>query len=82
MVDWQDDGYEQAIFIPSERSEDMAQLNLGVQFLRLGTWDDASSVRYLRSWGTLIRSYELHLCYLQRIFHKGLASTNIKRGGN
>lgn len=45
----QDDGYEQAIFMPAERSEDMAQLNLGVQFLRLGVWDDASSVSPLHS---------------------------------
>lgn len=28
-----------------ERAEDMAQLNLGVEFLRLGAWDDFSSVR-------------------------------------
>lgn len=41
----QDDGYEQAIFMPPERAENMAQLNLGVQFLRLGVWDDSLSVR-------------------------------------
>lgn len=31
--------------MPPERAEDMAQLNLGVEFLRLGAWDDYSSVR-------------------------------------
>ncbi len=33
--------------MPPERAEDMAQLNLGVEFLRLGAWDDFSSVRLL-----------------------------------
>lgn len=28
-----------------ERAEDMAQLNLGVEFRRLGAWDNFSSVR-------------------------------------
>lgn len=31
--------------MPPERAEDMAQLNLGVEFLRLGAWDDFSSVK-------------------------------------
>lgn len=31
--------------MPLERAENKVQLNLGVQFLRLGTWDDSSAVK-------------------------------------
>eukprot|EP00752_Nemacystus_decipiens_P009403 g8406.t1 len=37
------EAYESKVFMPPERAEDMAQLNLGVEFLRLGAWDDFSS---------------------------------------
>lgn len=40
----QANGYEKTVFMPAEREEDMAQLHLGVHFLRLGAWDDRSSV--------------------------------------
>lgn len=40
----QDNNYEKTVFIPAEKAEDMAQLQLGVYFLRLGAWDDRSSV--------------------------------------
>lgn len=39
------ESYESKVFMPPERAEDLAQLNLGVEFLRLGAWDDFSSVR-------------------------------------
>lgn len=42
----QEDNFEETVFMPPGRSEDMAQLNLGVQFLRFGAWDEFSSVRY------------------------------------
>lgn len=35
--------------MPPERAEDMAQLNLGVHFLRLGAWDELSSVSKMSS---------------------------------
>lgn len=38
----QQDNYEKTAYMPPERAEDMAQLNLGVHFLRLGAWDDHS----------------------------------------
>lgn len=41
----QESNYEIVVFMPPERAEDMAQINLGVHILRLGNWDDDSSVR-------------------------------------
>ena len=41
------DNYETSVFMPPERAEDMSRLNLGVHFLRLGAWDEISSVRCL-----------------------------------
>lgn len=43
------DNYETSVFMPPERAEDMAQLNLGVHFLRLGAWDELSSVSKMPS---------------------------------
>eukprot|EP00903_Cladosiphon_okamuranus_P011055 g10437.t1 len=37
------ESYESKVFMSPERDEDMAQLNFGVEFLRLGAWDDFSS---------------------------------------
>ncbi|CAM9317093.1 unnamed protein product [Ectocarpus sp. 12 AP-2014] len=39
----QEASYENKAFMPRERAEDMAQLNLAMEFLRLGAWDDFSS---------------------------------------
>lgn len=48
-LETQQDNYEKMVFIPPERAEDMAQPHLGVKFLRLGAWDERSSVRHVSS---------------------------------